>query len=309
MEKLAALSVDLDEIPCYTAIHGLPLPEGAAAHAIYDRCVERFESLFGDLGIPATFFAIGRDLQRAAAAEKLLRLHRAGHEIANHSYHHFYDFSRRPRQEMRQEVRRCSEAIVALTGQARVGFRAPGYVINDAVVEVLREEGVAYDSSVFPCPPYYAAKAAAIGLFRLQGRRSRSIVDRPSVLLAPGDPYRMGQPYWRRGEGLLQLPITVGPWWVLRFPFIGTSVVLAGPAQAARMARLCASRPFVQLELHGIDLADSQADGLGFLENHQPDLRRSAQAKAEAIRAAVEALRGAGFRFARLDEIAERYAP
>ena len=47
-----------------------------------------------------------------------------------------------------------------------MGFRAPGYTITDEVFDVLAELGVAYDSSVFPCPAYWAAKAAAIGLHR-----------------------------------------------------------------------------------------------------------------------------------------------
>ncbi len=38
--KLCALSVDLDEIPCYHAIHGLPMPEDGAARAELGRAVE-----------------------------------------------------------------------------------------------------------------------------------------------------------------------------------------------------------------------------------------------------------------------------
>ena len=40
-----------------------------------------------------------------------------------------------------------------------------------------------YDSSVFPCPAYYTAKAAAISLLRMRGRQSRSIIDDPRVAL------------------------------------------------------------------------------------------------------------------------------
>ncbi|MCA9614879.1 MAG: polysaccharide deacetylase, partial [Myxococcales bacterium] len=61
-ERLAALSVDLDEIGCYAAIHGLPPPSGDAARAIYRRAVPRFERLFDALGVPATFFVIGTDV-------------------------------------------------------------------------------------------------------------------------------------------------------------------------------------------------------------------------------------------------------
>ena len=41
-ERLAALSVDLDEIGCYTAIHGLEAPSEDAARAIYRQAVPRW---------------------------------------------------------------------------------------------------------------------------------------------------------------------------------------------------------------------------------------------------------------------------
>ena len=39
--KLASISIDLDEVPRYTAIHGLTHISSDARHAVYDRCVPR----------------------------------------------------------------------------------------------------------------------------------------------------------------------------------------------------------------------------------------------------------------------------
>ena len=78
--------------------------------------------------------------------------------------------------------------ITRATGEAPVGFRAPGYTITDEVFSVLAELGVAYDSSVFPSPAYWAAKTAAIGMISLRSRTNRSIVDTPAVLVAPTTP-------------------------------------------------------------------------------------------------------------------------
>ena len=39
------------------------------------------------------------------------------------------------------------------------------------------------------------------------------------------------------------------------------------------LARAAARLPFVNVELHGIDLLDADGDGLGHLRPHQPDLR------------------------------------
>jgi len=188
------------------------------------------------------------------------------------------------------------------------GFRAPGYTITDEVFEVLHELGVSYDSSVFPCPSYWAAKAAAISLIALRGRTSRSIVDTPAVLAAPTRPYVVGRPYWRRGSGIVvELPVQVTPG--LRLPFIGTYVTLWGPAVGRRLARACIGEPVVTLELHGIDVLD-EADGLGSLRPHQPDVRVPRERKLEALRGAIDELRGGGYRFVTSSEAAARaFAP
>ena len=104
MDRLCAVSVDLDEVPCYTAIHGLPSPRDDRASAIYRRALPRFADLFADLGAPATFFAVGRDLAQRPNQRALRKLAEVGHEIANHSASHLYDLTRRPRAVIEREV-------------------------------------------------------------------------------------------------------------------------------------------------------------------------------------------------------------
>lgn len=306
--KLAALSVDLDEIDCYASIHGLD--SLGEVRAIYRRALPRFEALFDELDVPATFFVIGRDVD-GENAERLRRLQAAGHELGNHTYDHLYDLTRRDRARIAEEIDRGAEAIEAAVGQGPLGFRAPGYTINDTVFEVLEERGYLYDSSVFPCPPYYGAKAAAIGLYgaraRLgRGRASSSVVDDPRVLSAPADPYRRGRPYWKAGSGMVELPIGVTR--MFRLPYIGTTVALASPTGADLLTRQMLGRPLINLELHGIDLADADEDGLQELRAHQPDLRRDAEHKAENVRRAVRVLRNAGYEMVTLAEAARRAA-
>jgi hypothetical protein len=304
--RLLALSVDLDEIPCYTAIHGLPTPGGDAARAIYLHAVPRFEALFAQLGAPATFFAVGHDLSEPHAREAIARLARGGHEIGNHSFHHRYDLTRRAPDAMREDVARGAAAIEAITGSAPLGFRAPGYTVTDALLAEVAAAGALYDSSVFPCPPYYAAKALAIGAIALRGRKSRSILDDPRVLAAPADPYRIGAHYRERGAGLLELPIGVTSDLSGRLPFIGTTLSMLGPRMARTLARRIVGRPLVNLELHGIDLSDAQADGLAFLAPHQSDLRLSLERKRDALMAVVSELRDAGYELVTLAQAAQR---
>lgn len=302
--RLAAVSVDLDEISCYANIYGLDAPDEHAVRAIYRHALPRISSLFSDEAIEATFFAVGADVDEENG-EKLRALRDAGHEIANHSLSHRYDLTRCDRDVIHAEIAGGIDAIRRAVGERPVGFRAPGYTMSDVVFEVLSDLGVRYDASVFPCPAYQAAKAAAIGAIRVRGRRSHSIVDDPRLLTAPADPYRVGRPYWRRGDGLLELPIGVSRG--LRLPYIGSTVVLSGPRGAELLTRAIVGRPLVSLELHGIDLADAEQDGLSFLAPYQLDLRRTAAAKEAALRRALSVLRDAGYRFVTLREAAEAF--
>lgn len=303
--RLAALSVDLDEIPCYTAIHGLSAPDAQAEHAVYRRAVPRFEALFAEIELRGTFFVIGSDLDDPDAAAAVRRLHGAGHEIGNHSLSHLYDLTHRSDDVLRREVSGGQAAVRVVTGAVPSGFRAPGYTTNSRLLEVIVQQGLRYDSSVFPCPGYYAAKAAAITAYGLLGRPSHSVYDDPRVLSCPADPYRLGQPYFRRGAGLWELPIGVTSMASGRLPFIGTSLTLAGPRGSAWLARRMIGRPLVNLELHGIDLLDP-SDGLELLAPHQIDLSRSVAHKRACLLAAVKTLRDAGYEFVRLDEAVRR---
>jgi hypothetical protein len=303
--RLCAVSVDLDEIPNYFQIHGLPEPSGPGSTAVYDVALERLVQMAHDASVPLTLFAIGADVARPRAALGLVAARAKGHEIANHSRDHRYDLVRLDRSAIRDQIVGGVEAIERAVGERPVGFRAPGYTVNDTVFEVLAEHGVLYDTSVFPCPAYWAAKTAVIGAMSLAGRPSRSVVDRPTVLLAPTEPYHVGHPYWRRGDGLLEMPVQVTRG--LRLPFIGTTVTLAGTTRARWLARMCLGAPLISLELHGIDLLDA-SDGLDALRPHQPDVRVATAKKLAALHAVFELLRRERYSFVTLREAAEAVA-
>jgi peptidoglycan/xylan/chitin deacetylase (PgdA/CDA1 family) len=304
--RLCAISVDLDEIPNYYAIHGLDpaASSGRGLSAVYDVAVGRLLDLAEEERVPLTLFAIGADLVRTENAETLRGAHDRGHEIANHTLDHRYDLTRLGREEIAHQIEGGITAIARAVGEPPVGFRAPGYTITDEVFDLLQEMGVKYDSSVFPCPAYWALKATAIGVYKARGRESRSIVDTPSVLRAPTRPYFVGKPYWKRGTGLLELPVQVTP--KLRLQFIGTTVTMAGPTGARRLAEMCVGEPLVNLELHGIDVLDER-DGLDELAPHQIDVRIARERKLAAIRAVITVMRDNGYAFTTLREAATRF--
>ena len=295
---IGCVSVDLDEIPNYAAIHGVA---GASVdpHAVYDRGLPRLAEWAERHDLPLTLFAIGQDLRRESARVGLSQLLGRGHEIANHSLDHRYDLTRLAQPEMRHQVEAAQQLFERELGVIPKGFRAPGYTTTDALYSVLEELGFTYSSSVFPCPPYYAAKLAAVAAKRLLGKRSASVIDHPRVLLCPRRPYRVGDPYWRRGSGLVELPMQTTPW--LRLPFIGTTLTLSGATVSRWLARRVRHEPLVNLELHGIDVLDA-TDGLQGLADVQPDLRVPLRSKLEALDAAVATLREGGCRFLTLEQ-------
>src|SRR5262249_49943456 len=151
----------------------------------------------------------------------------------NHTFGHRYDLTRLDSAAMKEEIDKGQEAIEKATGTKPRGFRAPGYTMTDELLGLLENAGVAYDSSVFPCPVYWGLKRAALSLIRLSGRQSHSVPDTPNVLRAPTRPYHIGHPYWTTGSGLLELPIQVTRG--LRLPFIGTSLTVAGHRAARQV--------------------------------------------------------------------------
>jgi peptidoglycan/xylan/chitin deacetylase (PgdA/CDA1 family) len=309
---LAALSIDIDETHHYRAIHGLP-PSEEAAHAAYDVAIERAVDFARRLGASLTLFAVGRDLDRPENADRLRDLARKGHAIESHSMSHRYDLVEASESAMRREIVDSLDIIENVTGRRPVGFRAPGYTVSTALFDAIEGAGLAFDSSVFPCPAYFAAKAAVMGAMALVGRSSASVVGSPRVLVAPTEPYRPGRSVASRGRrSFVEIPIRVtrGP----RLPVIGTSIALGGELGARALVAACRGVPFFNVELHAMDFLDA-SDGLADLAPHQPELRRPIAARLRALAAFGAALRDRGYRFVTLAEMAgavcddERSAP
>jgi hypothetical protein len=298
--KLASVSVDLDPIACYYRIHALgPVPAAdGLADVVLRRSVPRYLDLFARHGIRATFFVVGADLAGGTAAAQAARalvreLAAAGHEVANHSFSHPYDLARLPAARVAEEIRRADGEIAGAAGASIAGFRAPGYDVSPVMLEEIARLGYLYDSSIFPAPGYYAAKAAVMTALRLVGRRSGAVLTDPRALLAPADPYRPAPDApWRRGQAtVVELPIGVTPG--LRIPAIGTSLLLAPDVLRSSWLEAMRRRRFFNFELHGIDLMDADGDGIpSQLVARQPDLRATLVAKRRALSATLDRIAG-----------------
>jgi peptidoglycan/xylan/chitin deacetylase (PgdA/CDA1 family) len=236
--------------------------------------VQRFCELFEALGVRATFFVIGRDAGIAPA--RLRAAAGAGHEIASHSYAHDYALSRRTREEIAQDLALAERAIEDACGSRPRGFRAPGYTLSPELLDAVRERAYVYDSSLLPSPPYYAAKAAALAVYALRGRRSQSILGGLRQLFAPRGPHRR--------RGVRELPVATLPG--LRVPVIGTTVL-----PFPWLARRAFAGGHLNLELHGIDALDA-TDVPQEIAAAQPGLRMRAAEKLRRLRRVLETLPG-----------------
>jgi hypothetical protein len=311
---VCAISIDLDGIACYYRIHGLGEPPPELEHVVFERAVPRAARLFASRGVHVTWFVVGRDADgelavpdraaRRANANRLRALAEHGDELGNHSYSHPYELARLPPADASAEILACDRVLRAVTGASPRGFRAPGYDLSPAMLDCLARTGYRYDSSVFPAPGYYVAKAVVMAALALAGRPSGAVMTNPRQLAASADPYRpaMARP-WRRGQApVVELPVAVTPW--LRLPAIGTSLIVAPQVIRNRIVAAMARRAFWNFELHGIDFIDAETDGIpGELVARQPDLRISAQDKLGRLGDLLDRI-AAGWRLATLAEVA-----
>ena len=309
--RVCSINVDLDPLRCYHEIHGLEPARDELRDVILRRALPRFLELFEKRGIKATLFVVGSDLEHDENARaSLAAAARAGHELGNHSFSHFYDMARLDRTTIREEIARADELIKAVAGRPVIGFRSPGYDLSPNLLGVLSTFDYQYDSSVFPSAPYYAAKAAVMGVMALFGRTSRSVLGDPRALAAPLGPYYPGKtPFTARAglvEGsLIELPVTVSPW--LRLPTIGTYLLTLPAFIRTRAVDSVRSQPFFNFELHGIDLIDAAEDGIApELVAKQPDLRVSLAKKRAALEAVLDQL-APDYEFLKLHEVADRF--
>jgi peptidoglycan/xylan/chitin deacetylase (PgdA/CDA1 family) len=146
--SIASLSLDLDNQWSYMKTHG---DSGWESFPSYlGILVPRVLAFLKQRRLRITFFVVGQDAALEANAEPLRALATAGHEIANHSFHHEPWLHLYTLPEVESEIARAEEAIEQATGQKPVGFRGPGYSVSETVTRVLARRGYLYDASTLP---------------------------------------------------------------------------------------------------------------------------------------------------------------
>src|SRR5258708_19127690 len=145
-----AIHVDCDNLWIYEAECGRPTSDDQ--DLIYTQALLSLMEVFARWNIRATFFVIGRELDRRSCADFCRSALAAGHRIANHSFSHRPDFSKLTSAEKREDIVAADAAITKATGRKPIGFRSPGYHVDPDLVTILQTAGYAYASSILPGP-------------------------------------------------------------------------------------------------------------------------------------------------------------
>nr|WP_160047432.1 polysaccharide deacetylase family protein [Natrialba sp. INN-245] len=234
--------------------------------------VDDYVELIQDLDVPVSFFVVGRTLERFPEVIDELDT-QLDCEFHLHSYQHDtskdYDF--------RTEIRRGVDAFESHFGAEPTGYRAPQGNIEPYELEVLEEEGFAFDSSIFPSyrPGVY------------------SNLDKPLT------PYRPDVV-----DELLEFPIGATP--RTRIPLSHSYLKLLGRPFQAYMRRATLP-PVVVYNTHLQDIYRTDSHGnLG-----QPKrflFERNMDRSEELLQWSVSLLREKGYSFGTMTDIYETHA-
>jgi len=131
----------------------------------------------------ATFFVVG---EIARHNPRLVRaIHAAGHEIASHGWDHQRVLGMTPA-AFRADLRQSKAILEDVIGEPVRGYRAPTFSIvrqTAWAIDVLAEEGMLYDSSIYPVRhDRYGVPAAPRSPFRARGER-HAILEMPPATL------------------------------------------------------------------------------------------------------------------------------
>lgn len=116
---------------------------------IHNNMDKIFNLLFSK-NLKATFFVVGWIAEKYPEIVK--KISNSGFEIGSHTHMHQLMYEQNPKQ-VDEDLKKSINILESLTGKKVKSFRAPGFSItekNKWVFEILYENGIVYDSSIFP---------------------------------------------------------------------------------------------------------------------------------------------------------------
>ena len=208
-KPIASMSIDLDNKWAYLKSHDDPSWESLPSYL--DRAVPRILKVLAEHQMKITFFIVGQDAAREENHDALAMIAEAGHEIANHSFHHEPCLHRYTPDQLETEFETSESAIYEVTGKRTFGFRGPGFSLSDQVLRILQRRGYRYDCTMFPT---FLGPVARMYYFMSGSFSSQQQKDREALFGKFSDGLAPNQPYcWNiDGEKILEIPVTTFPW-------------------------------------------------------------------------------------------------
>ncbi|MBI1971525.1 MAG: polysaccharide deacetylase family protein [Candidatus Wildermuthbacteria bacterium] len=255
MELRGSISIDIDTLK--THFKGFGLKRGEYDFSDFREGMKNFLDFLDPFNIKATFFIVGRDLLVEQNIPILREAVRRGHEIANHTMNHVQGFRLLSSREKEKEVELSERLIEQHVGQRPVGFRNPGWNINNDMVEILGRRGYLYDSSIFPS---FLNPLLKLMHYRAMSDRpfpDRTTLGRMEYMFAPVRPYHPSlSSFSKKGTApLIEFPLPVVPG--IRVPFFATFLLKTGlPFFKISYAALKALKRPIIYEFHLFDFVD-----------------------------------------------------
>lgn len=207
-KPLASLSLDLDNKWSYLKTHG---DSGWEEFPSYlDLVVPRVLEFLRKRRLTITFFIVGQDAALEKNREALRSIAAAGHEVANHSFHHEPWLHLYSDQQISKEFSRAEAAIQQATGRKPLGFRGPGFSFSHSVLRELAARGYIYDCSTFPT---FLGPLARTYYFLTSRLTREQRAERKLLFGKFSEGFRSLKPYvWELESGLLvEIPVTTLP--------------------------------------------------------------------------------------------------
>lgn len=182
-----AMTIDVEDYFHVSVFDGvLPRHEWDRLESRVSANTDRLLAIFGEAGVRGTFFVLGWVAERYP--ELVRRIAAEGHEIASHGYAHRLIYDQTP-EAFRDDVRRAKALLEDACGLRVLGYRAPSYSVTPRslwALDVLIEEGYAYDSSIFPIQhDRYGIPVSARHAYRLS-RPAGPLVEMPASTVRYG---------------------------------------------------------------------------------------------------------------------------
>lgn len=206
-KRLASLSLDLDNKWSYMKAQNLAAWQEYPTYL--PLVVPQILDVLRERGLRITFFVVGKDTERKENLAPLRAIANAGHEIANHSYHHEPWLHLYSEEQLVEEFDLTEEALMSATGQRPIGFRGPGFSFSQAVHKILLRRGYRYDASTFPT---FVGPLARAYFFWKAGLSKAERDERRRLYGGWREGFRSLKPHPAPGlGGLLEIPVTTMP--------------------------------------------------------------------------------------------------